>query len=347
MVRVKSSLNYYRSRHLGLDQTSQSIFTALGRQELAMTKGLAAVLAEAPSLAFDLVSKTPLSKCVLKAGLELETLLSATDLTVDSEERQVAGGGPRRDLVLRFLRDGSRLLTVIVEAKHTDLEANESVLEQLHRYVEANGQLDMPGDRKVGLALTKAELVPTKSNTASITWTRLTEVLSSSHSLMADQFAMHVRKSMSLQHFEVEVYSVPAGDSADSIEKHYLHAFPQKYGAPICLFLAPRLKGGGEIPKLYRVLRVYDVSDGQLREQIARIEQEDAAAGTDVGKRMRGYFADRLDGSVHLDEELRVFVLQTKPIVLNHKPRPKRNNTFKKKTWTLADLLDSSQSVLP
>ena len=344
---MRSSLNYYRSRHLGLDQRSQSIFTALGRRELQLTKGLAAVLADMPSLAIALVAETPLFNAAASVGADLETLYSATDLTVDSEERQVAGTGSRRDLVLRFLRDGRRLLSVIIEAKHTDLKANVSVLDQLAGYVEAQGKLDLPADRKVGLALTKAQLVPTKLELASITWTRLTEILAASGSPMANQFAVHVRKSMSLQHFEVEVYSVPAGDSAQSIEEHYLHAFPQKYGAPVCLFLAPRLAGGGEIPKLYRVLKVYDISDAQLKEQIARIEEEDAYAGTDVGKRMRGYFSDRLDGSVQLDEELRVFVLETKPIVLGHRPRPKRNNPFKTGRWSLADLLDASTSVLP
>ncbi|MCK0517651.1 hypothetical protein [Williamsia sp. DF01-3] len=308
-----------------------------------MTKGLAAVLADSPSLAVDLIEKTPLKDGALSVGVDLDELRTSTDLTVDSEERQVAGVGPRRDLVLRFLRDGARLLTVIIEAKHTDLKANDTVLDQLAGYVDVEGKLDMQDDRKVGLTLTKAQLVPVSAGIASITWTRLTEILSASKSTLAHQFAMHVRESMSLKHFEVEVYSVPAAGTATAIEEHFVHAFPQHYSAPICLFLAPRQGGGGAIPKLYRVLKVYDVSDAQLKEQIARIDEEDPA----VGARMRGYFADRLNGTLVADEQLRVFVLEPKPIVLEHKPRPKRNNPFKTSRWSLADLLDSSSKILP
>lgn len=89
------------------------------------------------------------------------------------------------------------------------------------------------------------------------------------------------------------------------------------------------------------------MSDAQLSEQIARIKEGDAEAGTDVADRMRRYFDARKEWNVAEDEHLRVFVLSTKPIVLVHEPRPKRNNTFKKKSWTLADFLDTSTSILP
>lgn len=114
----------------------------------------------------------------------------------------------------------------------------------------------------------------------------------------------------------------------------------------MCLYLAPRNSGGGEIPRLYRVERVYDISTAQLKEQLARIEEEDKA-GTDIGGRLRGYFADRLDDPDQTVEDLRVFVLGTKPIELHHRPRPKRNNAFKTGRWTLADFLDSKNPVLP
>ncbi|MGC4935946.1 hypothetical protein ACLQ3C_19950 [Gordonia sp. DT30] len=340
-------MNYYKARHSMLDQTSQSVFTALGRGEVALTKGLAAVFAESPKAALDLVAQTELINSASAQGVSEADLRVCTDLTVDSEERQSPGVGCRRDVVLRFLHNSSRVLTVIIEAKHTDVQAGTGVLDQVGKYLDARGALDRAGDKKIGLTLTKADVIPLRADTASITWTRLTEILADSGSKMAERFANHVRESMGLQHFEVEVYSVPVGRTSDAVEKTYIHAFPQSYSAPVCLYLAPRLAGGGEIPRLYRVERVFDLSTRLLTEQISRIEEIEADVDGDVGTRLRNYFADRVKITGEIEEELRVFVLGTKPIQLKHRPRPKRNNSFKTGRWSLADLLDPSVEVLP
>lgn len=214
---MRASLNYYKADHSGLDRTSQSVFTALGRGEVAMTKGLAAVLAGDPKLAVDLALSSPLRSAVEQLGITEEALRATTDLTVDSEERQTPGSGMRRDLVLRFLQDSHRVLTVIIEAKHTDFAASAAVVQQVENYLDVQGCLDRYGDRKVGLTLTKAEVVSARKDIASMTWTRVTEILIASGSAMGSQFAHHVRESMSLQHFEVEVYSVPAGHSSAAV----------------------------------------------------------------------------------------------------------------------------------
>lgn len=340
---MQTDLNFYNSGQVGPGFGSHSVFTALGSGEVALTKGLAAVFAVEPNLVLHILDSNPMVPA-LGTSLSIAELSKSTLVSVNAEERQGVGVSvDRRDVTVRFFAEERRILTLIIEAKNTSMDGSAAVMAQVRRYLDATSPLDREGDAKVGLTLTRAEILTDYADIGSMTWTHLVELLQSKASTqLAKQYLTNLKENLKMEFFEAEVYSVPAGNTSHMIEQTYIHAFPADRKAPVALFLAPRVSGG-HIPKLYRVERVFDVDTRLLDEHIQKVRETDDP----VAKRLTEYFVGRLAAFGDADETLRIFVLNENAINLTHNPRPrKKNNPFSTSKWTLLDLLDSNRPLL-
>lgn len=322
------------------------MFTALGRDETGLTRGLAAVLAAHPETALALLDSPDIRRVLVASGVR--NRVRPSSLSVDAEEIQP--DRRRRDVVVRAFRAGEPTVTLIVEAKGVSLDlAGRSVAalrQQLDAYLETRSDADADGDVKVGLALTTVRNLGGDDRVATMTWSELAELLhGESRHLLARQFRDHVLMSSGLRHYDVEVLSVPAGVTLAYVDAFRVHAHPADRKSHVALYLAPRAAGGGEVSYLYGIETVFDLDLRQRDVQVARLRQDDPHLADRVEKYLdarAGEYPDEVGETV-----LRVYALAEKAIPLPHKPKPKRNQPGTILKWRLADFLDPALPHLP
>ena len=177
-----------------------------------------------------------------------------------------------------------------------------------------------------------------------MTWSQLAELLNGQPGdLLARQFRHHVLMSSGLRYYDVEVLSVPAGDTLAHVDQFRVHAHPGDRKSHVALYLAPRAAGGGEVAYLYRIEAVFDLDLRQRDVQIARLRQDDPG----LASRVSDYLDARAGEYPEETGVLRIYALAEKAVPLPHKPKPKRNPRGAVLQWRLADFLDPGEPHLP
>lgn len=339
----RTTLGFYERRYHPYSGRA-SVFTALGGQETGLTKGLAAVLASDP-LALAALIQLPAIIALLGAA-NVRTLLEET-LTVSVQAEELQANGLRRDVVVRFFTAHGHEMTLMIEAKAqksaSNARSSASLFSQLQAYLAGSSAFDSPGDQRVGVTLTRVRSLASGSDLASITWTDLVQICLAQGTGAARDFGEHLLRTSGLRYYEIEVYSVPAGDSIALIWQFGLHAEPADRHPRAALYLAPREAAGGRIRELYRIRNFFDLDLDQQLSELARLQQADP----NLAQRVRTYLQARRAIWPAEAGVIRFYDLETPGIPLAHAPRPRRNPRGAVTFWTIAHLLDASRGLLP
>ena len=337
-------MNSQISYHL-YNKPESSVFDLIaGDHEVQQTKGLALLLAKDPKF---LQAFLKLPQIIAVAGI-----ISISDydrIVVHGEMIAENGNKYRIDICICLYRNGGPDRCIIIEAKSANKQSDESVFEQLDRYVESAYFLVLKGFKRSGLILTKNRLVSKMPQYQSLLWDDVVGVLAklkpARRELAYDYFNFLTNIHDTMKFYEKEVYSIPAGNSSDQLEREpFIYECPnsgvyQMKKKP--LYFAFRKGGGGVMDKLYGLDEVIVLNPRQDLESFLL----STAYDDDVKERIGAYCSKLWDGNSP-DEEKQFFVLsKTNQIHLKHLPRPPANNAFRA-YYRLADLLDSNKTIV-
>lgn len=338
----RSTLGYYERRR-SLRAGSSSVFTALGGHETGLTKGLAAVLADEKQVLAELL-QFPDVAALLQEKLD-EILRFADSVSVQAEELQ--SDGKRRDIVVRFYGLRGHICTLIIEAKAEKVastaRSSAALLAQVQSYIAGVSDFDEPGDYTVGITLTRVRSLAQSPSSATVTWSDLMQICLMQKAGPGNDYGRHLLRTSSLRYYEIEVYSVPAGETLPLIWNFGLHAEPQRRRPRAALYLAPRAPNGGRCAELYRIQNTFDLDLDQRTSELARLRQDDANLASKVGS----YLTARRASWNNERGVLRFYELQIPGVKLTHEPRPPVNTRGAFVNYKLADYLDPANVVLP
>jgi len=273
----------------------------------------------------------------------LPQLPEFNSLAVDSEEPQ--NDKSRRDIVLRAYAVSGHVVSAIIEAKHPSRTGGpiraSALNDQLNGYLNGRSGADCVDDKKVGVALTRMRNLAVSDQIAFLTWTDIMDVLGEHPDLLlAQQFRDHLLMSSKMRYFDVEVLSVPAAETINSIQEFRIHAHPADRTDRNALYLAPR-RGGSYVDALYSIASVFDFELGQRDVQLMRL-REDPDSG--LADRVAAYLDARAKAfGDEGDIILRMYNLEEKTILLSHRPRAMRGVQGDVINWRLSDFLDGGE----
>lgn len=245
---------------------------------------------------------------------------------------------------------------VIIEAKSANknipakLAANQ--LEQ-YKEVKAFKEFDeFKAEKIYGVTLTKYHEYLKQDWIAAISWDELFSKFyyadRTNEDILDDYFTFITSINGTMKFYEKEVFSIPTVDwSSSAINQFQVYECPNsgKYlikNKP--LFLTFRTTGGGEMEKLYKVEEIIILNFSE--ELIAFLEDENYPIATRNKVQGYAYFMKERGIWTELpNDEKQVFLLSDKTIALPHKPKPKRNNSFRA-YYELAELLDQSKDFV-
>jgi len=251
----------------------------------------------------------------------------------------------RLDIVIQLYKENIPSKALIIEAKSisTGVVVRE-VEKQLSNYLEDRDTFPLlTGFQVHGVTLTKESIQLKSGVLGSITWTTVLKLLANSKGLKKDYLNYLTNIEGTMNFYEKEVYSIPAGNSY-----HFQYDYPHIYECPNegknfkavkkPLYFAFR-KQGGIMERLFGVEEIIILNPSQDLE----LFYANPKYTSEVKDRVREY-CETLWGQEKLpNEEKQFYILSLKnQIELKHKPRPKKNNSFRA-YYYLAELLDEKQ----
>lgn len=164
--------------------------------------------------------------------------------------------------------------------------------------------------------------------------------------LLNDYFNFLTNINGVMKFYEREVYSIPTGKrSNDAVNELKIYECPNN-GKYIIkqkpLYLTFRRHGGGEMDRLYRVEDIIIINFKDEFQLFMENEGYPLRTRKAVDAYVN-YIRERTDWGEKLPgDEKQIFILADKTIELIHRPKPRRNNSFRA-YYSLADLLDPNQ----
>ncbi len=262
-----------------------SFFDLIGDKEPDQTKGLGYLLTRSDAA----------MKCLLEVirfdKTTIETLLNK-DRVIDCELTQQLEGNKsyRADVLIRFYEKYTPLMAIIIEAKSTNAQtSSNAAASQLSNYQKAFVELRPFINKTYLITLTQiVDIDNSCPNVISITWQQLLKKFGeyrfaqNQDELIVDYFNYINRISGTMDYFDVEILSVPAGISYKFAgdPKCAIYECPvtgkqyEARGKKRPLFMAFRLpKSHGRIEWLYKIqdILTFDLSDDQTIEAINSI----------------------------------------------------------------------------
>ena len=321
---MKSTFSLYAKGDSDLQSTIFDAFS--GRHEVRLTK----------ALAFMIHANTKLLKAILKlpqihAGLKEQGVRISFGKTtsVDVGAEKTSTSGKRADIVIKINKHGKPIAAILIEAKGVDTTVNAAAIQaQIIDYItpEVFPDLCHYSDKIVPVVLTKHEDL--LSDIPCITWTEIIDcvsrIMKKNNDLLLTQFYKFITGiGDNMEYFEEEVLSIPAGGSIDLIEKYGVYECPasyRKHKKP--LFVTFRDRDGGRMKKLWRVDKILEFNPSK-KSDCNLLEHSNLKDETKT--RVINYLAEqRFESS----EDSRIYVLSMEETIdLQHKPKPKRNNS--------------------
>ncbi len=315
-----------------------SVFDLLsGNNEVKQTIGLAYLLSKDKKTLLDFLNLVPI--------IEKTSIDQCNKVIVHTE--LISKNGKRADIVIQLYKDNQPQTALLIEAKNAKINSSaKSIINQISGYLKEDEFPDLNDFNVVGCALTKNNLVMHEEKITAISWSSIFEMLSKEKGLGKAYLEYISKIKGTMKFYEKEVFSIPAGNSYE-----YLYNYPNIYECPNQgkgytsmkkpLFLAFRRKLG-IMEKLFGVDEIIIMNPKTDYSSF----MSNKAYSDDVKKRVTDYCNDRWGEGTYVDDEKQFFILsQTNQIELKHKPRPKRNNSFRG-YYTLSELLNEDLKIV-
>lgn len=325
-----------------------------GSNETKQTKGLAYVLSVEPEFLVKLLKYEPVRQCINRSlynsNIVFNDIINCTNYRVDAEMTSIDKSSKlRRDISIAFYNEARKLLVLIIEAKNISLSSVGDIEYQLNSYFDTT---KFPYENEVpicGIALSKYRQIVRKKNIISITWNEILNIIeeliqkNKLGKVAEDYFGFITGVDKGMNYYEKEVLSLPAGKTAEIVNKYFIHAHPNKlsYNYKSSIFIAFRKSNGGRMDRLYQVKEKII-----LNPHNAMMLNEDLDDDIKYKARIMNYVNERKKGMGFEDEGTYVFYIlnKTNYIDLKHEPRPENNNPGGR-YYKLSELLSGREIV--
>jgi len=324
-----------------------------GDKEVQQTKGLGLLLAK--------------SEIALKSFFEIEKIESRVgkidwqridQVIVNSELTSKTKSKYRADIIIRLYALNLPVKLLIIEAKNASGNISaKSAEKQLHEYLSNDlfPEVNEFNEGDIyGITLTKYSSYLERSNFISITWSDLVDkfyqVKKREDTLFSDYFNFITNIRGTMKFYEREVFSIPTDEwSNEAVIKYSVYECPNSGKYLIKqkpLYLAFRKKGGGEMEKLFKIEEVIILNFSEEFKSFMEDESYPSKTREKVGNYVKHMKEKNMwkDDRLPTDEK-QVFILSERTIDLPHKPKPRRNNSFRA-YYKLADLLDQKMKIV-
>lgn len=314
------------------DKANCSIFDLIGILEPDQTKSLGLLFAN---------SEGSLNVFLKLIGLSVKQY---DKYVIDCEPRNI--NKKRFDILVRFYHNNSPLEALLIEAKNVNaLHATNKAVIQLKNYANFNHLKGFK--RQTRVTLTRDTSLAIQNGIKSITWSQFISGLYNYSIKKKDDMAYnYVKYIMSIQgtmnYFEDEILSIPAGRSLSAILKSGVYECPiagRRYAHQRkTLYIAFKGKGG-VMDTLYKLKEIVEGVDLNDASQISVLENMKGFNG--ITQRILDYKNGcGYSSSDHNPKRLFVFDLE-KTITLPQAVRPLENNA----NWPYYSLQDFLQPV--
>ncbi len=341
LTSIYSDFNAYRRN---ADKPGKSIFDLLGvgDQETRQTQALAYTLARCPSLLEDIFRCTQIRDWIKRQKLSLPRKVQS--IRIDSELTHSAGQ-ERADIICRLNRNHEQSVTLVVEAKRIGgrTPSPDQIAAQLRKYC-VFPELTARKPNLIPVAITHDRLA--SDEFVSITWREIAnwsfEVRPDAvgSDLALDFFNYITRDNRMLNFYEVEVLSVPAGNTYEFTERHHIHAHPDRFPYKRPLRIAFRQSGSrmDAIRKIEDII-LLDPFDNENGTNLRRTNMK-----PEIVNRLLGYIDERMTNSSFSNEIYRFYILDAeRQIRLPHGPKYVAQNH---QYFSLETLLDANRTTL-
>lgn len=334
-------------------KTESTIFDLIdGERETKQTKGLAYIFMKFPELIDNLIKTHFIHKKIKNLlGKGYKNFKNCDFVRVDAEMLAAGNSLIRRDITLTFYEYGIKKLIIVIEAKSiSKVNVSRNVIAQLKQYLDP---VNYPGDNdvpRIGIILTSHRILIDDLNNdfINITWLDIISILHKyinlkNHELIKEYYNFITGVNSGMNFFEVEVLSVPAGDTFDIIQSYNIHACPDSYSYKTPLFITFRNKGGGEMKKLYKIKDII-VFDPTNTSYVDNLKENNL----NYFDRLMGYLVERKNtyGFNHEREYYRFYILsETEQIELNHGPKPNKANNSGARYYSLSEILSGKKFI--
>ncbi|MDQ5770813.1 hypothetical protein [Thiothrix subterranea] len=316
---------------------NSSIFDLIdGDTEVKQTIALGYLLSQDENILRQFLSLKPIVSVMGKyKETDFSKIIIHTELTSKNDKRI--------DISIQFYKNNKPIKALIIEAKNIKLNISpKNVVNQITKYLENEEFKELHGFEVLyGCILSKNNFIFKSEKIVSISWSDIINILYKSAGLAKDFLTFLTRINGSMNFYEKEVYSVPAGETSI-----YQYGYPHIYECPNSgknyksikkpLYFAFRQKDGGIMEKLFGVEKIIILNPNQDFESFL----DDPSYSDTTKERIKNYCDNIWGEEKYSDDEKQFFILSSSnQINLSHKPRPKANNSFRA-YYKLSDLLD-------
>lgn len=312
-----------------------------GDTEVKQTTAFSYLLAKDKNILQDFLNLEEIQRILGKSKLE-----KFSKVIVHSE--LISRNKKRADIVIQLFQNKKPKTALIIEAKSANINSSaKHIVKQISGYLTPNEFSELNDFDIYGCSLTKNELIMNNPKITAISWSNIFEMLNGKKGLAKEflEFISNIKGTMKF--YEKEVYSIPAGSS-----HKYQYDFPYLYECPNegpqytamkkPLFMAFRKPHGGIMEKIFGVDDIIIMNPKTDFPSFLN----NKAYSDEVKKRVTYYCNDLWGEGNYDDNEKQFFILsQTNQIELKHKPRPKRNNSFRA-YYQLSELLNIDKTIV-
>lgn len=253
----------------------------------------------------------------------------------------------RADIVILFYKNNAPDFGLIIEAKSIRLNISPNeVKTQILNYME-NEKFDLlEGFKLYGCILAKTESVIDSNRVCSVSWSSLIEILKTTTKLGQEYLKFLTNINGVMNFYEKEVYSIPAGDSYKwQYNYPYIYECPNE-GRNFVSMKKPLYftfrKEQGVMEKLFGVEEVIIMNPKQDFDLFWKSD----SYSVEIKLRVKFYCDDLWGEGKYIDNEQQFFILSlSNQIELKHKPRPRKNNSFRA-YYKLAELLNPDKEFV-
>ena len=255
-----------------------------GDRETKQSKGLGLLLAKCPSITNTLIK-------LIYNRMHNNSLPKYSSYVVDCELSNTIDKSLRADIVIRFYDNCNPILAVVIETKSINNPIlSSNVINQVQNYAKNLPQLAPFNNNTLAVALTSFISMHSVSNNmvVHISWMDIIEMLEKSSSkvrwtfekiLIYDYLNFLIKTNKLMNHYSVEVMSIPAGATINGVTNCGIYECPfvnssgnaqnvgktnfyNRYSKQIPLYMAFRDKGG-EVRTLYKLagIEFLDIKD--------------------------------------------------------------------------------------
>jgi hypothetical protein len=329
---------YFRLYSDGQSDLNSTIFDLIsGNHETKQTKGLAYVFSQNPEFLRKFLNK---SFIINKLGVKQIRTKQLKSIEVNAEK--YTQNQLRADIVVKVNMKHTQSFALIIEAK--DINANNikkiDIKKQIDNYLKEGNIPDLEGYYKIGITLTKYKY--NISDIISLTWNYILDFISvycnENHEdiILLKQYKEFLTQiNRTMNYYEREVLSIPAGDTYNLVQNYNVYACPnnKNYSYKQSIFVTFR-EQDSEMTNLYKIEDII-ILNPSIQEELRALQNSTLPQGTI--NRILNYI--RNDNRGNNNEEKRFYILSTTEIIpLDHNPRPDR--IIQKHTYfTLKDIL--------